>query len=213
MYCRYCGAKLSDGAVFCWNCGDRVPSVEADIRADEKTETSKSDLHLQTEKEESVITEQLDDHRTDTWNTSPVELDYEKLYQFSEQGVKPNIYDKICDLLFGGILRLKIVRVTGCQLALIFKKYFIDPCDEVDMINYFRRVTRINVMGKGFTFGSMVFYNRGGYGWIKDCDARIIWEPRSTIDGSDSSDYRRTVKKMLDAKELELSQQIGKKEE
>lgn len=196
MYCRNCGTLLSDDARFCRNCGCEIS----------RGGQSAQMINDQAIKEENVGGGVV--HVAD--NVSVVDVDYEKMYQYAEQGVPSHVLDRLHDWIFCAVFRLKVIRVTGYQLALIFKKHFIDQCETVDDIKYYRFVQKTNIMGKKLLLGSIVCFNRGRYRWIKDCDVQIIWELKSDVLGTEYYIFKKSVRRILDEKLTEINSEKSK---
>ena len=196
MYCRNCGTLLSDDAKFCRNCG---------------CEISKGEQHSQTAIAQVDTNEKLNGGTIQhSGNIGVVDVDYEKMYQYAEQGVASHVFDRFYDAIFGAITKLKVVRVTGYQLALIFKKRFIDKCETEQDVKYYRFVQKTNLMGKKLLLGSIICFNRGRYRWIKDCNARIIWELKSDILSTECGAFKKSIRKILDEKIVEINSEKSK---
>lgn len=190
MYCKNCGTLLSEGARFCRNCGTLIDD---------------SAYQQVLENERDSVVEQNGQIDTVEKNTSAINVDYERMYQYAEQGVMSHILDRIYDQIFGIIIGVKIIRVNGYQLALILKKQFIDQCETEEDVERFRSIPKLNLAGKRFMNDSIICFNKGSYRWIKDCNSRIIWELKSDILGTECRSFRKSVQKILDEKSSQLN--------
>lgn len=180
MFCKKCGTKIEDDSKFCSNCGQRIDEEKV-VQQSEQIEEVKIAADKCTECDE-----------------------YEQLYAQAELGTKPYLWNRIRDGIFSKVTRIRTIRVTGTQLALIFKKYFVDTCNSIEEVEELNIVLKLNVGGRKFRKDDAVCYNKGKYRWIKDCERKKLWELQEGLFGNEYYKYVNSVKKILEEKKCEL---------
>lgn len=180
MFCTNCGAKVAENAKFCEKCGNRI------VMGNDHIENKKDEEQQTVEKS--------------TCNN----VIYDQAYVQAESGTKSNLYDRVRDSIFSKITKIHVIRVTGEQLALIFKKYFIDNCNDLEEMKILDTVTKLNLAGRNINKNAVVCHSKGKYRWIKDCDKKVIWELKTSLFDKQSFKYRNGVKKFLEEKKAEI---------
>ncbi len=179
MFCTNCGARVSDDAIFCEKCGTGIAGLN--IKTDEFDK-----------QDNNIVVESGDESR------------YDQIYAQAELGVRKSVKEYISDVLFSKVTKTRVVRVTGEQLAMIFKKYFVDMCGDIDELASLKAVLKTNIMGKKIRKDTVVSYNKGGNRWIKDCEKKIIWELKTSLFDKEYFPYVNNVKQILEKKECEI---------
>lgn len=179
MFCRNCGTQVSENARFCEKCG--MSTFSQNIKADE-------------------INEQGNNNTVESDHTDQ----YDWIYSQAEGGIKKNVIDLVQDAFFSKITRIRVIRVTGVQLAMIFKKYFVDTCDDVGEIRRLKIILKLNIMGKKISRNAIICYSKGQNRWIKDCEKKILWEIKTSLFDKEYFAYINNVKQFLEEKESEF---------
>lgn len=180
MFCTNCGEKIADDAKFCEKCGKKVVGNNIDFQ----------NKRVEKEKKPDNDIKQMSN--------------YEQIYSQAENGVKTNLLDRVRDSLFYKITKIRVVRVTGQQLALIFKKYFVDTCENIDELQLLKNVPKFDLAGRKLKKNNTICYNKAKYRWIKHCEKEVIWELRTSWSQKDIFEYRNNTKKFLEEKECKL---------